>query len=103
LQLDWRTNGHCRPSALVGQNGLLRKRGSLAHRSPARSNDETSKQALPDSAEKTVRDRYPSAPTRPKRTSASCCGGAACFGFGLYELPQPARVGNPSLALYKAP
>jgi len=31
------------------------------------------------------------------------CGVGACFGFGLYELLQPARVGNPGLAMYKPP
>ena len=31
------------------------------------------------------------------------CGIGACFGFGLYELLQPARVGNPGLAMYKPP
>jgi hypothetical protein len=31
------------------------------------------------------------------------CGVGGCFGFGLYELLQPARVSNPGLAAYKPP
>jgi hypothetical protein len=31
------------------------------------------------------------------------CGVGACFGFGIYELLQPARVSNPGLAAYQPP
>src|SRR5947209_34073 len=31
------------------------------------------------------------------------CGLATSLGFGLYELLQPTRVGNPGLSIYKPP